>query len=235
MKELEAIVHQGYNTHDVFRDWLDIMVYALQRDDDNYLKIVHRYRNDKPQGQREIDHFANAFGLLMKHMEATNEEVLGDIYMQWNISNKYKGQFFTPKQVAHLMAVLNPVSGSVYDPTCGAGIMLVESLKTMTNEQLDKAIFVGQDLDHACVSMTALNLLFFNVNGYVVQGNTLMLECNQVYQTKRSYIGGTIRELKGEDLQTFKDWYIGVRSRQPAIQGEPAVIPAQELEQLKLI
>lgn len=236
LKELEIIVHQGYNTHDVFRDWLDLMVYALQRDDDNYLKVVRRYRNDKPQGEREIDHFANAFCLLLKHMQQTNEEVLGELYMQWNISNKYRGQFFTPKNVARMMAQITQPAGSISDPACGSGIMLVESIKTMTNEHLDEVVFVGQDLDLTCVKMTALNLLFFNVNGYVVQGDTLKMECNQVYQTKRSYLGGSIRELAGDDLQTFKDWYTRRASRQPDIQSVgPAVIPAQEVEQLRLI
>lgn len=236
LKELTAIVHRGYNTHDVFRDWLDLMVYALQRDDDNYLKIVHRYHNQEPQGEREIDRFANAFGLLMKHMATTNEEVLGEIYMQWNVSNKHTGQFFTPKHIARMMAELTSPHGNIYDPTCGAGIMLVESAKTMTKEQADEATFFGQDLDHTCVKMTALNLLFFNLNGYAIQGDTLMMECNVVYQTRRSPFGGTLRELTGDDLQTFKVWYTRTVKKEPDIQaGAPIVIPAKEVEQLKLI
>lgn len=236
LKELETIVHRGYNSHDIFRDWLDLMLYALQRDDDNYLKIVHRYRNDKPQGQREIDHFANAFALLLQHMKQTNEEALGEIYMQWNISNKYSGQFFTPKNVARMMAEITKTEGHILDPTCGAGIMLVESAKTMTNAQLDNSVFFGQDLDYTCVKMTALNLLFFNLNGYVVQGDTLMMECNTVYQTFRSYIGGFIRELKGEEFEAFKKKYTGIVKNTPQLQATtPVIIPAKAVEQLKLI
>ena len=109
--------------------------------------------------------------------------------------------------------------------------MLVEAIKLMKNEQLDSAIFFGQDLDDTCVKMTALNLLFFNVNGYVIQG-----ECDTVYQTKRSYLGGSIRELKGEDFETFKDWYTCKVKNTPQLQAsKPVVIPAEEVEQLKLI
>jgi hypothetical protein len=91
LKELEAILHRGYSSYDVFNDWIDLMLYALMRDDQNYLKIVHRYKNTEKQGNREIDYFCNAFGLLLKSMEQSNEELLGELYMEWNMSNKYKG------------------------------------------------------------------------------------------------------------------------------------------------
>jgi type I restriction-modification system DNA methylase subunit len=205
---LNSLLANGYSSYDIFNDFMDLILYALQGDDESYLKIVNKYPNTKPIGHREIDYFYTAFQLLQYEMRETNSDVLGELYMQWNISNKYKGQFFTPMHVASFMVqITNPTSGRILDPCCGSGIMLVESIKTMKQEQLDNAIFYGQDIDLTCVKMTALNLCFLNVNGYVIQGNTLAMECNRVYQTGRSIYGGSIKELKGDELENFKSWY----------------------------
>ena len=88
LKCLEAILREGYSSFTIFNDWLDLMLYALQRDDEHYLEIVKRYKNNKPRGEREIDYFAQAFTLLLKFMKETNEDVIGELYMQWNMSNK---------------------------------------------------------------------------------------------------------------------------------------------------
>ena len=229
ISQLEKILHRGHSSYSIFQDWLDLMLYALQGDDEHYLEIVRKYKNDQPAGNREIDFFTKAFSLLMIKMKENNEEVLGEVYMQWNQNNKYHGQFFTPKHIASFMAQITKPHGRISDPTCGSGIMLVEAIKTMSNSELDEAIFYGQDIDLTCVKMTALNLLFFNVNGFVVWGNTLTLECNKVYQTSRSYLGGNIRELSETDLETFKQSY------KPAIQKviqEKPILENQKTEQL---
>ncbi len=204
--QLEKITSRGYSHYSVFGDWLDLMVFAFQRNDDEYLKIVRKYRNDQPVGIREIDYFANAMGLLMKEMAETNDEMLGEIYMQWNISNKYTGQFFTPKHIARMMSQISaPKGGLISDPACGSGIMLVEACKTMTNEELDKSLFIAQDIDLTCVRMCALNMMFFNLNAYIILGNTLKMDDYQrVYMTSRSYLGGSIRELSEEEIEVIK-------------------------------
>lgn len=209
LKCFEAILQRGYSSFSIFNDWLDMMLYALQGDDPKYLEVVKKYRNDREKGEREIDYFCKAFALLQISMKETNDDVLGQVYMQWNMANKYRGQFFTPKHIASFMAqCLNP-QGKILDPCCGSGVMLVEAIKTMTDEALDTAVLYGQDIDLTCVKMSALNLLFFNVNGFVIWGDSLMLQCNKVYQTMRSSIGGSIRELSGEVFENFKESYQG--------------------------
>jgi type I restriction-modification system DNA methylase subunit len=209
LKSLEAILRNGYSSFTIFNDWLDLMIFALQRDDEHYLEIVRQYKNDKEIGEREIDLFSNAFACLQMEMKKTNDDVLGQVYMQWNQNNRYRGQFFTPSHIASMMAQMLSPKGRILDPCCGSGIMLIEAIKTMANENLDKSVFVGQDIDLTCVKMCALNLLFFNVNGFVVWGDSLMMECKKVYETSRSYLGGSIRELRGDDFESFKDRYIG--------------------------
>ena len=208
LKCLEAILSRGYSSYTIFNDWLDLMIFALQRDDEHYLEIVRKYKNTAKFGEREIDYFCQAFACLQIEMKKTNDDILGQVYMQWNQNNKYHGQFFTPKHIASFMATVIEPKGKILDPACGSGIMLIEALKTMDNEKLDEAMFFGQDIDLTCVKMCALNLMFFNVNGFVVWGDSLSLECRKVYETERSYLGGSIRELTDTELEHFKSIYI---------------------------
>ena len=229
LKCLEAILYRGYSSYTIFNDWLDLMIFALQRDDEHYLEIVRKYKNTAKQGEREIDYFCKAFACLQLEMQKTNDDVLGLLYMQWNQFNKYRGQFFTPKHIACFMAKMLEPKGRIIDPCCGSGIMLVEALKTMDNDKLDKAVFFGQDIDLTCAKMCALNLLFFNVNGFVVWGDSLALECKKVYGTARSYLGGSIRELTDPELEIFKTSY--VPSVKKLIETKP-ILETQTEEQL---
>ena len=206
IKELEKILAMGYDANQVFTDWLDLMLYTFLSEEDYYLAVVKRYRNNGKMGFREIDYFKNACHLLMDKMRESNDDLLGEIYMQWNLSNKYTGQFFTPKNIAGLMAqISNPSEQEIIsDPCCGSGIMLIESCKIMSYQALNKALFIGQDINQTCVKMCALNLLFFNLNGYVILGNTLTFECLKVYQAIRSYLGGSIRVLSEEEVEEIR-------------------------------
>lgn len=214
LKQLERISAFGHSSYSIFDDWLDLMLYALMSDDENYLKIVNKYNNDRKEGERPIDYFKKAFHLLMAYMKETNDEVLGEIYMSWNISNKHTGQFFTPKHIARFMAQINKPYGIINDPTCGSGIMLVEACKTMTSEVLNEALFVGQDIDNTCFKMTALNMLFFNLNSFVIWADTLKMEYYEAFQTKRTPIGGEIRRLSKEELESIKPHFRRLAEKQ---------------------
>jgi hypothetical protein len=81
------------------------------------------------------------------------------------------------------------VAKRVQDPCCGSGRMLLAAAQINRHWE-----FVGQDVDLRCVRMTALNLAFRNLYGYVIWGNTLALEQKLVYRT--GFDGrGFIREI----------------------------------------
>lgn len=205
IKILEKITAKGYSHYDVFRDWVDLMLYALSGEEAEYMRTIGRYRNEGEIGKREADYFAQAFGELVNSMKETNAETLGSIYEEWNIQNKCKGQFFTPGHIAEMMSKMM-ITGkeNVLDPACGAGIMLVSAAKAMSWEDGRESFFTGQDLDERCVKMCALNLCFFNLNGFAIQGNSLTMECNWGYRTIRSPFGGSVRPMTGEELESMK-------------------------------
>lgn len=222
MKHLEAITAKGHRPQQVFDDWVHLMVYALMRDDKQYLEVMKRYRNDSslaPQGERagvrggsegkrEADHFAVAFGLLMQRMALTNDELLGEIYETWELQNKYTGQYFTPWPVCELMARMTGAPGpgqSVQDPCCGSGRLLIATCKITDARALDTITFIGQDVDETCVMMCALNFTFFNLNGFVYLGNSLGVTIRRAFQTRRSWMGGSIREIEPPAVQEVKE------------------------------
>lgn len=203
-KQLDKI----YSHYDnVFSDWIDIMLCCLLSDrtpehpsEQEYMRIIKRYQKE------DLSFFGKAFGELMLIMQTTNEELLGLIYMQ--IASKYKssalGQYFTPQPICDFIVQttqgeISDREQKILDPACGAGAMLVAY-----NKVNPKAFFTGQDLDPICTKMTALNMCFFNMNGYALCGNSLSLEKPIFgYETIRSPLGGTMRKLNENDLNTL--------------------------------
>jgi type I restriction enzyme M protein len=78
-----------------------------------------------------VDHFS---GMNLSN-EAVPNDVLGDAYEYLikkfaDLTNKKAGEFYTPRSVVRLMVnILDPKTGeTVYDPACGTGGMLLETL-----------------------------------------------------------------------------------------------------------
>jgi len=201
---LREIESRGYNRYNVFRDWVSLMLYALQRKDDPYLDILEDYDRgrDRDRGNRTPDLFSEAYGELMQLMQETNQEVLGVAYEAFGMDNDAFGQHFTPHSACDMMAEVLMDSGdpdppiTIADPTCGSGRMLVHAAR-QTDEH---TICFGQDKDDLCAEMTALNFCFFNMNGVVVLGDTLRVESRRAWRTKNTALGGEVAEVDPEDV-----------------------------------
>lgn len=150
-----------------------------------YLRIINKY--DK----KEKKLFPQMLALLVQELEIRpNQDLLGDIYMMAEISNKNAGQFFTPYSVCKLMAectfnrkelgkvVHKKGYASVYDPSCGAGATLIASIE-MCKEMFKKynfqnhVYFIGQDIDRTVANMCYIQLSLQGVAGYVTVGDTI--------------------------------------------------------------
>jgi type I restriction-modification system DNA methylase subunit len=188
----------------VFTDWLDLMLYSLQGRDDPYMEIVDQYDADRPKGDRAPDLYARAFGQLQQGMSETQADLLGVIYETMGHETDAFGQYFTPHNVSEMKAEL--VLGaddtdkdgdvdSIADPACGSGRLLVSAAKRQP-----AALYYGADKDGTCARMTALNLCFFNVDGYAVHADSLAQDYYAGWQTWSTPLGGDIRELAVDDI-----------------------------------
>ena len=121
IKTLESITSSGVSSYDIFDDFLNITLDSLERLPDHvravaatgkpaedteevqkrFQRLRERYRNPV-----YFDRFAEALGYLILSAEDDWNDTIGDIYMEFGISNKHSGQFFTPFHLAKLMAAM---------------------------------------------------------------------------------------------------------------------------------
>ena len=108
------------------------------------------------------------------------------MYMQLNLGNHWKGQFFTPYCVCKMMSEITcedvdkhiEKQGylSICDPTCGAGATLIaaaNTLKKCKHNFQNHVVFVGQDIDRVTGMMCYIQLSLLGCAGYVCIANTL--------------------------------------------------------------
>ena len=192
-KHLECVAY-GRSTERVFEDWVDLMLAAylsltdnFGRSDfveklkankldgpyeDRYIEIVKLYKDDAKTGDRAIDHLKAAHDELVKEVQKSQVDVLGEIYMAMITFGEH-GQFFTPRHISEIMAkIVEPNDGeTVHDPACGSGTMLIEAGKQNPNAHM-----IGYDLDPRCAKMAVLNMIFFNLNATICWADSLRFE-----------------------------------------------------------
>lgn|GEM_PF-1276770 len=185
-----------------FDDTLHMIVCTLGRPimEDEYMQTVQRHAEGR-KGKRGCDSIAEFFGHLVHAMTDSNHDLLGDLF-EGSITHGQNGQFLTPDSICELLARTNlpeeptGIEGrrTVNDPCCGSGRMLLAAAEIQPNWH-----FIGQDVDLACVRMTAINLALRNRYGHVIWGNSLGVEQRLVYETGRVQVwGNAIRKLEPE-------------------------------------
>ncbi len=190
----------GLSRGQAFEDFLTFVRCSLAGGtmEEEYLATVRKGYDRGEEGKRGIDHVVKAFAVLVNAMDDTKQDVLGDLFTG-AITYGERGQFFTPEAVAQVMAELTVTpdeseeTRTVNDPTCGSGRFLLSVAKKHPNWE-----FVGQDVDHRCAQMTAINLGLNGLRGWAVWQNTLSLECFRVYRVGFNSAGGVIREVPVE-------------------------------------
>ncbi|OYP28463.1 N-6 DNA methylase [Rhodopirellula sp. MGV] len=210
----------GLSRGQAFDDFLTLVRCSLagQTMEEEYLATVRKGYDKGEKGKRGIDLIVRAFAELVNAMEETGQDILGDIFTG-GITYGERGQFFTPDGVAQLMADLtlsdndNKERRTINDPACGSGRFLLAVAKKHRNCE-----FIGQDVDHRCAQMTAINLGLNGLYGWAVWQNTLTLECYRVYKIGLNLTGGVIREVKPE---TSPFYYDAAKSQRSAASGKP--------------
>ena len=224
MDKLEQIQFVGgYSRHQVFEDFLDLSLYALQRDDESYLDVMGSY------GEEEAELYSEAYAELMNASESANHDVLGVVYEEMGNSSDHFGQHFTPHNLSDMNAGM--VIGeddidedreepySIMDPAAGSGRLLISAAKQLP---ADEAQFYAVDKDSTVAKMAALNLTFFNMDGYVVHGDSLTQDYHRVWATKGSALGGSVQELDEEQWTNPYDQEVSEEPTEDDVDEDPA-------------
>ena len=149
-----------------------------------YLKRIQKY------SKKEQELFPQLAAEVVLALEKKPEQdFLGKIFMELNLSNDSGGQFFTPYNVCQMMAemtvgdVVAHVEKHGYitinDPACGAGATLIAAVHAAA-KPLSEAGFnwqnhvlvTAQDIDYTVALMCYIQLSLLGTAAYIKIGNT---------------------------------------------------------------
>ncbi len=128
-----------------------------------------------------IDHFS---GMALSNAAVPND-LLGDAYEYLikqfaDLTNKKAGEFYTPRTVVRLMVeMLDPHAGeTVYDPACGTGGMLLETLHHVRAAGADARLMLGhlfgQEKNLTTAAIARMNLFLHGAEDFqIIRGDTL--------------------------------------------------------------
>ena len=125
----------------------------------------------------------DAFDRLTLNRTVVPNDMLGAAYEYLlrefaDASGKKAGEFFTPRAVVHLLVrILEPQAGeAVYDPACGSGGMLVETINEIREAGGDSRTLrlYGQEVNLTTAAIARMNLFLHDLEDFrIVRGDTL--------------------------------------------------------------
>ena len=149
-----------------------------------YLKRIQKY------SKKEQELFPQLAAEVVLALEKNPEQdFLGKIFMELNLSNDSGGQFFTPYNVCRMMAEMTVGDVVTYvekhgyitinDPACGAGATLIAAVHAAA-KPLSEAGFnwqnhvlvTAQDIDYIVALMCYIQLSLLGAAAYIKIGNT---------------------------------------------------------------
>lgn len=155
-----------------------------------YLDIVKKYKKE------EVHILADMFPNIVTTMEKFAQDrqphdVLGDLFNELELSNHWKGQYFTPHHICEFMGEITMGDGDncriikengyikFCEPSSGSGAMVLGLARAMYNNKFNycKDMFVeATDIDIICVYMTYIQLSLYGIPARVIHGNSLSME-----------------------------------------------------------
>lgn len=173
----------------VWQDFICLTATALSQPfnfrkdrEDRYLRIIKGYEKSEqeifPQMLAEI---------VMAFQQEGFADILGELYMELQLYNKWRGQFFTPYNLCLMMSKMvsgNPIEKiekngyiTVNEPCCGSGAMLIAFAHSCFDAKVNyqqSVLFAAQDVDPVVARMAFISMALYGMAGYVIVGNTLL-------------------------------------------------------------
>lgn len=177
------------------RDW--------DKREKTYLNIVKKY------SKKEMDVFINILSYLALALEVEMTDILGEVYMELEISNRNSGQFFTPMDISDMMAemTIKGIEGKIKDegyitldePAVGGGATIISFAKSMKKRgyNYQKQLYVNaRDIDLDSVHMCYIQLTLLGIPAVIQHGNSMSLEIFDEWITPAFILGRWDYKLK---------------------------------------
>jgi hypothetical protein len=241
-KLLEGVARR-HDRHTVFADAIESMALAFSNAVDHARRETRegRYREiAKRYSREELDAFSQVMGELTLAMEAKTGDVLGALFTEMELTNKYAGQFFTPYELCALMARMQIGDGihprrliaekgyiSAHEPACGAGAMVIALADALRDSGINyqQHLHVSAiDVDRRAAHMAYVQFSLLHIPALVIVGNALTLEEREHWFTPAHVLGGWSARLRRADAEARARELL-LAAAAPA-KAEPVAIPA---------
>lgn len=141
------------------------------------------FGNEQRVPRPALDALLGAFDGLTLNPSEVSGDMLGAAYEYLlqkfaDSSGQKAGEFFTPRSVVRLLArILDPQPGErVYDPACGSGGMLVETVHALREAGQDprEVTLYGQEVNLTTSAIARMNLFLHGIEDHEIErGDTL--------------------------------------------------------------
>lgn len=200
MKEIIKQFKELASTRDlwqVYKDFLEVVAISISNacDKDQALEREKRYLDIiKTYSPEQIWKISDIMGLVVLELSKEPQDVLGKVFMELELGNKWTGQVFTPLNLADLLATIafddkeikEKGYMTVTDPAVGGGVTIIGLVRAMIeqgyNPQKQLLVICG-DLDIKAVHMTYIQLSLLGIPAIVKNQDALTLETMSVWYT----------------------------------------------------
>ncbi|MFK0179631.1 N-6 DNA methylase [Streptomyces xanthochromogenes] len=168
-----------------------------------YLQVAGDY------SRAELDRFAHALALVTMEVDRESCDVLGRLYMGLELGGEWLGQFYTPFDIARLIAEMQIESvaatvrengfADIYEPTCGAGSFIVALSQAMLENGLNPQTqlhVTAEDIAPQAVHMIYIHLTLLHIPAVVRRRDILTLETFEAWPTLAHVLGGWGQRLR---------------------------------------
>jgi len=251
VKLLEAAARR-HRKHEVFRDFCELAALSLSNAVDlrsfdvreaRYMQIVGRYE------AAEVALFPQMLAQVVQSLERGLHDCMGQLFMSLDLGDHWKGQYFTPYQVAYLMAKLGTgdvgamVGQKGYirmnEPAAGAGAMVIalaDSMQKMGFNYQRCLHVTAQDLDETAVHMAYIQLTLLHIPAVVVHGNSLWPKSTDArWFTAAHILGGWGHRLASDDAAHRGDGEIEVKDLPEAVRrpADKSILPQKAVHSIR--
>lgn len=190
-----------HHRHKVFEDFVSCAAIALHNGvahdaelEKQYLSIIAGYEKE------DVTRMAELLGHVVMALDQERCDFLGSVFMELELGDKYRGQFFTPWDVSRMMASVQ-LSGidalmqgkdfiTLQEPASGAGCMVIAFAEEFAQRgyTVSEQLWVSvTDVDPLAASMSYIQLSLCGIAAEVVTGNALTLERRRTLYTPLQY------------------------------------------------
>ena len=200
MKEIIKQFKELASTRDlwqVYKDFLELVAISISNacDKDQAPEREQRYLDIiKTYSPEQIWKISDIMGLVVLELSKEPQDVLGRVFMELELGNKWTGQVFTPLNLADLLATIafddkeikEKGYMTVTDPAVGGGVTIIGLVRAMLRQGLNpqkQLLVICGDLDIKAVHMTYIQLSLLGIPAIVKNQDALTLETMSVWYT----------------------------------------------------